>query len=54
MILISEYFTKRLKQKSTWLGFSAIIAALAVSGGVVTPDVVVAGLTAVGLIDVDA
>lgn len=54
MIVLSEYLKKRMAQKSTWLGLSAIIASLAVSGGTITPDVVVSGLTAIGLVDVDA
>lgn len=53
MIVLYEYFKKRIVQKSTWLGLSAIVAALAVSGGAVTPDLVVSCLTAVGLIDVN-
>lgn len=54
MIVLYEYLKTRMVQKSTWLGLSAIIASLAVSGGTITPEVVVSALTAIGLIDVNA
>lgn len=51
---MTEYIKLRAKQKSTWLGISAMIAAFATSGGVFSPEVIIAGLTALGLIDVNA
>lgn len=50
---MTSYFSTRLKQKSTWLGILTAASSLILSGGALTPEVIVTIGTSLGLIDIN-